>query len=685
MGVQTMFALLLAVLVSLGAEVPVGSTALRPAAYNQSLRGVATNGRDFLALWSDDRFPRPGLFAGRIDAAGRPLEPTGHRVADSGAGSLIWNGSSYLLLYTQSGTGFSYLQSLDDDGRPVGAAARVDLAVPPRSFATNGRNLLALMGTGQVWLLSFDGTVLWKELIATPGDASDVAVLPNGDYRFVALVSNQVIMATFNGTTGFMSTRMLLPHADHVGALVRGATTLVAWTDGGVAKYEIVDSGAAVQLAPDAGNASVAVGWDGHQYAVALGSRISRIAADGRLIDPAPIAMPGGPTSNVRFAATGFATLTAGDAYNGTDYDVVDHGSYSFDDLAASPVNVIASSTNPQRAPRVAAGGLTLWIENDDTLMAQQPGGTSHEIARGFIIPAVARGASSYLVTWTDFSNVLAKRVAFDGTPIDADPIVIAEAQNLPYSFTQAAAPVAFDGTNFLVVWADVSGSFYGMRVAQNGRPIDAQPLVLTTHDRFLGAAVSPRLVWTGSNYVLGWADQAYSAALSPQPPMPARMSVVRVSAAGEVLDAAPNVVWDKANVYAVGLATNGSGIELVWLAPSPIGSRHLCVFRNGNEVACSELGSYSTIPSDLDLTWTGSEYVAAWTDVATSQVKAIRFDVDDEPFVVSDNASQASIAANAGGATIAYVRIADGPPYGSVPRVFTRTIDPTPRRRATR
>jgi len=236
-----MFLALLALL-ALGPETPVGSVSLGPAAGNQNLRSVVTNDRDFLALWSDERASvrafQPALFAGRLDDAGRPLEPTGHRLADETlGGSLFRSNDSYLLLYTL-GSGFSYLQTLDDDGRPVGAATRMDLAVAPRTFATNGRNLLALLTSGQVWLLSLDGTVLWKELLPAPSDASEVAVLPNGDYRFVTRGDGQVIVATVDGTTGFLTKRTLFP-ANRMGALVRGATTFVAWTDGNAAKYEI--------------------------------------------------------------------------------------------------------------------------------------------------------------------------------------------------------------------------------------------------------------------------------------------------------------------------------------------------------------------------------------------------------------------------------------------------------------
>ncbi|HKS24651.1 MAG TPA: hypothetical protein VJZ76_17765 [Thermoanaerobaculia bacterium] len=685
-----MFLALLALL-ALGPETPVGSLSLGPAAGNQNVRSVVTNGRDFLALWADERASvhafQPALFAGRLDNAGRPLEPTGHRLAEETlGGSLFRSNDSYLLLYTLA-SGFSYLQALDDDGKPVGAATRMDLAVAPRTFATNGRNLLALLNSGQVWLLSLDGTVLWKESLPAPSDASEIAVMPNGDYRFVTRGDGQVIVATVDGTTGFLTKRTLVS-ANRMGALVRGTTTFVAWTEGNAAKYEIVDGGPAVQFASDAGNAEVAVGWDGHEYAIALSSpaglRISRVAADGRLLDPAPMAMPG-LMFNVHFATTGTDTLMAGDRFN-ADFDVLDRASRGFDDLAAAQTNIVASSPNVQRFPRVAEGGLTLWREQN--VMAQLPGGTPHTIVDGDIDVHAGRGASSYLAVWIADGKLWAKRLSFDGTPIDADPIFVADSGSVAYGFPETSPAIAFDGTDYLVVWPDTRGELHALRVAQNGHAVGA-PVTLTDHGTAFVSANSARVVWNGTNYVVAWADQLYTNSLiSPQPPQPALISTMRVARTGEVLDTKPQVLWSKSNVYSVGLASNGSGVEVVWMAPSPIGSRHLCVFHNDVELACNDLGLYDSPPFDLDLAWDGNEYVAAWTDPETFQVKALRLGVDDEPFVVSDNASQASIAASPGGATIAYVRVAGEPPYGSVPRVFTRTLvrsGAPPRRRATR
>src|ERR1700730_1673423 len=85
----------------LGPEIALSTSAITTAPYAQRVSSIASNGCDFLALWSDDRnllildytAPRrfSALYAGRIDASGRPLNPTGYKLFDEASGRLAWN------------------------------------------------------------------------------------------------------------------------------------------------------------------------------------------------------------------------------------------------------------------------------------------------------------------------------------------------------------------------------------------------------------------------------------------------------------------------------------------------------------------------------------------------------------------------------------------------------------------
>src|SRR5260221_6716055 len=171
---------------TLGPEVPIGTAQLTNAAFNQEVSGVASNGRDYLALWKDERGTSfHSLYVTRVDTAGHPLVPAGHRIAEASDGRLTWTGSAYLLVYSL-GPRF-YAQTLDDDGNPIGTPVRLDLPGSPREIASNGDTLLAVDFTGNVWLLAHDGSVIHKNFISTSTDLAPIFRTTAVDYAFVTL------------------------------------------------------------------------------------------------------------------------------------------------------------------------------------------------------------------------------------------------------------------------------------------------------------------------------------------------------------------------------------------------------------------------------------------------------------------------------------------------------------------
>ncbi|MCX8015396.1 MAG: hypothetical protein N2748_05185, partial [candidate division WOR-3 bacterium] len=76
-------------------------------------------------------------------------------------------------------------------------------------------------------------------------------------------------------------------------------------------------------------------------------------------------------------------------------------------------------------------------------------------------------------------------------------------------SYGQYSPSVAFDGTNYLVVWEDRTGDFsdiYGARVSQAGQVIDSFPVVQQPKDQY-----SPKVVKGANNQMFitytGWTD----------------------------------------------------------------------------------------------------------------------------------------------------------------------------------
>src|SRR5687767_10018005 len=62
-----------------GAEQPIDAPVVGLASGFQSYPAIATDGTDYLVAWRDDREApeRCGVYAARVDASGRVLDPTG--------------------------------------------------------------------------------------------------------------------------------------------------------------------------------------------------------------------------------------------------------------------------------------------------------------------------------------------------------------------------------------------------------------------------------------------------------------------------------------------------------------------------------------------------------------------------------------------------------------------------------
>jgi len=120
---------------------------------------------------------------------------------------------------------------------------------------------------------------------------------------------------------------------------------------------------------------------------------------------------------------------------------------------------------------------------------------------------AVAFGAGEYLVAWNsgdpdmmDTALIFAARVTPDGTVLDTTPIRPATGSGM-----DIAPDVAFDGTNFLVVWcgpADTTYAIFGARIAPNGSILDPGGVIISDETGF---DVLPSVAFNGTDYVVTW------------------------------------------------------------------------------------------------------------------------------------------------------------------------------------
>ncbi len=151
--------------------------------------------------------------------------------------------------------------------------------------------------------------------------------------------------------------------------------------------------------------------------------------------------------------------------------------------------------------------------------------------------PAVAYGAGVFLVAWSDGSrqadrpaaNIYCARIdAATGKSLDPQGVLVCGAADL-----QEWPAVAFDGTNFLVVWQDFrSGKqydVYAARVSPQGKVLDPDglPISAGSHNE-----ARPAVAFAAGSYVVVWMD-------ARQYPVYG-IYCARVTPAGKVLDTEP-------------------------------------------------------------------------------------------------------------------------------------------------
>jgi hypothetical protein len=189
---------------------------------------------------------------------------------------------------------------------------------------------------------------------------------------------------------------------------------------------------------------------------------------------------------------------------------------------------IVDLSTHFPEAPAVAAGSdgfLVVWTElfgeqdvraarlDGDGMLLDPTGITVFTTAQGSNVvdtPRVAFNGTDFLVVWSHGdmladTRIKAARVASDGSVLD-DPAI--EVRGLAGS-SGTSPSVASDGTGWLVAWQDdrnaaTGDDVYALRIGANGVPLDASamPISLASGDQ-----TDPAVASNGTDYLVAWSD----------------------------------------------------------------------------------------------------------------------------------------------------------------------------------
>jgi hypothetical protein len=520
-----------------GARVSVEGVVLDPdgivisaAAGGQYVPAVAFDGTNYLVVWIDQRNDGGDIYGARVSVEGVVLNPDGIPISTAGNDQLYprvaFGGTNYLVAW-EDWRGESDLDV-------YGARVSVDGVV----LDSEGIRISTGEGYQGFPAVTFDGTnylVVWQEdendvfrdIYGTRVSIEGAVLDPDGIPISTAIDDQWSPRAAFDGNNCLVVWEDLRSGSSHE---IYGARVT---PDGNV--LDVNGFVISTSTAPDYLYTGGPISFDGTNYLVPWKDYRSgslaqiygaRVSPDGSVLDPNGIALSRSANDQEHPAT----------ASNGTEYLAVWEdfrtGSCEVygcrvrgDGVALDPDGIpISTAANGQEYPAVASDGtnyLVVWMDNRSGEwdiyaarvrgdgVALDPDGipVSATVEHQAYYPAVAFDGTNYLVVWGTYRDgighdVYGARVSVDGAVLDPDGIVISTAVD-----GQPWPAVAFGGTNYLVVWDDYASGqsdIYGARVSVSGDVLDIAgiPISTATNRQFYPAIASG-----GTNYVVAWQD----------------------------------------------------------------------------------------------------------------------------------------------------------------------------------
>ncbi|MFA5033217.1 MAG: T9SS type A sorting domain-containing protein [bacterium] len=220
----------------------------------------------------------------------------------------------------------------------------------------------------------------------------------------------------------------------------------------------------------------------GTDYPRIYGARVSK---SGVFLDSAGIAISSAPSWHPSVA------------FDGTNYFVVWNGDTSI------------------YGARVSTSGIVL----DSQAIAISPQGLE---------PSLIFGTTNYFAVWRYGSNIYGTRINPAGIVLDTTKIVITDAPSV-----KTSPFIAFDGANYFVVWEDnrndpgKSTDIYGTFVSQDGTVSDTSGIPISTAQEDQRC---PTVAFDGTNYLVVWGDLRVTGTCSD-------IYGVRMNTSGAILD----------------------------------------------------------------------------------------------------------------------------------------------------
>ncbi|MBI3182652.1 MAG: OmpA family protein [Myxococcales bacterium] len=624
-------------------EFGMDNPVLGPGAQDQAEPSGAFDGTNWLVVWHDwRRGLNTDIFAARVRPDGTLIDSNGFAVTGAPgfeySPDVAYDGTNFLVTWTDdrnAATGFDiYAARVSTAG-----AVLNELAV---STAADDQDYSRVAFGGGTYLVVWEDlrggvdTDVYGARVTTAGavsDATGIAISTAASYQFepsVAFGAGNFFVAWYD------LRNFAITNSDIYGSRVSTAGSVL--NPAGL----LISNAANAQIEPDVAfdNTNFLVVWEDLRGGATTDIYGARVSGAGALLDAAgvSISLAAGDQSSPSVAFDGTNYLVAWeDLRGGTTTNL--YGQRVSTGLAAVGAElVLSTAASNQLWPRAIGGGpdvLVVWGDLRDGLSSGSDiygtrvstGGTVRDptglsisrSANDQFSPAVAFGSNRFLVVWEDSrttagsqTDIYGARVDLSGNVLDAAGIAVSTAAG-----HQLLPSVAFNGTDFLVVWQDnrsgVDRDIYGQRVSAAGTLVGTAIAVSTASDD----QRTPSVASDGTGWFVAWEDDRTVLFTATD------VYGARVSATGTVLDATGVALSSNvASQLLPSVAFDATNYLVVWTDSRNLGTTDFDVYGTRVSAGGSVLNAAgipisqaSNAQVNATVSFGGGNYLVVWAD----------------------------------------------------------------------
>lgn len=661
----------------IGPEFGIDTPVVVPSPYHEFEVAVASDGSDYLVVWTTDPFAGSGssglhtdIYASRVTKTGNVLDLNGIAVATAPFSqnhpSVAWNGAHYVVVWQHGPNQFIgediYGARVATNGfvlEPVGFPVCVNTNAQrnPVVAASNGRFIVAWEDYRNA---ATNGTDIYATLGIDGGSGAQVSDT-NGIPVSIAR-NDQVTPAIAASENGFFVVWADIRNSGKYDIYGCRLTVVGEALDSlGIPICSFVESQGTPAVAGHADEYFIV--WEDHRDLASTGRDIygTRVTSEGIVVSPngQPICNNTRGQSAPAVAPTASEYVVVWQDVSTSDTPPDIYGArVAFDGSVLDAESVPLTTANgSQAAPAIASNGsgcLVTWEDSQlisatrsDIWSAVIGANTSLVVSNRVVAsvthnsessPTVSFNGNHYLLAWEDTRNtsmpgtdIFGVRLNTNGEALDPAGIAISTAAR-----DQRYPAVAASGREFLVVWEDyrenLSGSaldIYGSRVDGDGKVSDPNGIKLNWHSLLNGR---PVLASNGTNYLVVWS--AGEAAIIDRTGL-----VVSYLAVGAGLY--PSVASDGKDYLVVW----GDGRESFdnWdIYGARVSSLGAVVETNGFPICTAPSGQYQ--PS---IAYDGVDYTVVWTDERSTRYDIYATGVTPAGQVTGTNGFPISVTSN--------------------------------------